>query len=323
MKRISALFPLLLLVTIGSLPARAQGDGPLPPITATNAAQVRQVARLGNGTYYKTAWSSDGKTIAVGGSAGVWLYDAANMDEAPRLLEGYADSVIRGTLDNTNVTSVVFSADGTLVAAGSYDRTARVWDVKTGQALAVFRATGGVDSVALSSDGMLLASGDESGMVQLWNVKTGQVTASWSANLADRGRGPLTGMAFSPDGSLLVTADTNDVVQLWNIKSGQPTPLMNGGYGAPTSVAFSPDGSQVASANGYAGSVQLWDVKSGQLTTTLMRDLDINSLAFSPDGSILAASDGTSIRLVDVKSGQITATLKGHPDEVSSVAFSP
>jgi len=69
---------LLGLLFINIFSAVAQGDAPTP-ITPTNAAQVRQTARLGNGSYYKVAWTSDGSTIAVGGSAGVWLYDATRV----------------------------------------------------------------------------------------------------------------------------------------------------------------------------------------------------------------------------------------------------
>lgn len=42
-----------------------------------------------------------------------------------RILKGHADSVC----------SIAFSPDGTKIATGSYDNTARIWDVETGELL--------------------------------------------------------------------------------------------------------------------------------------------------------------------------------------------
>src|SRR5260221_5896974 len=60
MERIHACFWLLVLILTGTIAAAGQSSQPV--ITPANAAQVKEVARLGNGTYYKAAWSSDGKT---------------------------------------------------------------------------------------------------------------------------------------------------------------------------------------------------------------------------------------------------------------------
>ena len=56
----------------------------------------------GRGTLKRLAWSPDGKTIAVAGSLGVWLYAAGDFDVAPTLLESHAGEV----------TGVAFSPDG-------------------------------------------------------------------------------------------------------------------------------------------------------------------------------------------------------------------
>ncbi|MHB8752733.1 MAG: WD40 repeat domain-containing serine/threonine protein kinase, partial [Aggregatilineales bacterium] len=86
------------------------------PITTANAAQVRQLAQLGNGTIGNSiAWSPDGKTFAVAGSLGIWLYQANTPDAAPYLLEGH-----RGI-----VNSVAFSPDGKTLASGSRYQTIR------------------------------------------------------------------------------------------------------------------------------------------------------------------------------------------------------
>src|SRR5262245_39917205 len=86
-------------------PVRAQGR---EPITPDNAERVQQLAVLGRGTVQQLAWSPDGKALAVAGSLGVWLYDAAALDMSPRLLADQAGSM----------TSVAFSPDGKTLASG-------------------------------------------------------------------------------------------------------------------------------------------------------------------------------------------------------------
>ena len=58
----------------------------LSPITLSNASQLRQLGMLGRGQIYHMTWLSDGKTLAVLSSVGVWLYDTDALDLAPRFL---------------------------------------------------------------------------------------------------------------------------------------------------------------------------------------------------------------------------------------------
>lgn len=76
---------------------------------------------------------------------------AQSMDTTPvRTFKGHKSSV----------NSVSFSPDGSLLATGSDDYTAKLWEVATGRQIRTFQGhKGTVRSVSFSPDGSFLATG--------------------------------------------------------------------------------------------------------------------------------------------------------------------
>ncbi|MBN1120891.1 MAG: PD40 domain-containing protein [Anaerolineae bacterium] len=68
---------------------------------------------------------------------------------------------------------LAFSSDGNLLASGSFDGTAILWNVETGQTVKTLSEDGGytVTSVDFSPDGSLLATGSGDGTVIIWPVE--------------------------------------------------------------------------------------------------------------------------------------------------------
>src|SRR5207253_1166535 len=101
-----------------------------------------------------SAFSPDGMRFATvnGTAAYVWAADSG-------------DALLELTGHHGTVTSAVFSPDGTILATGSLDGTARVWDLSNGTSpLAELQATrSGVTTVAFSPDGRKLATGRDDG----------------------------------------------------------------------------------------------------------------------------------------------------------------
>jgi hypothetical protein len=73
------------------------------------------------------------------------------------------------------VLSLMFSEDGSWVAAGAMDGTARVWDSKSGRQLAELPHSNTVGSVHFHSDGHRLATGSDDGWVRIWDWPTGRL----------------------------------------------------------------------------------------------------------------------------------------------------
>ena len=117
------------------------------------------------------AFSPRGRFLASGGGfkdPTIRLWHVPTGEKRLTLI-GHAKN--RNSGHTSDVYSVAFSPDGTLLASGGIDGF-RLWNPITGRALVALTANrGSVSVVAFSSDGRTLASG-ESGAIFLWDVDT-------------------------------------------------------------------------------------------------------------------------------------------------------
>jgi WD40 repeat protein len=217
------------------------------------------------------------------------------------------------------VTSVAFSPDGKLLAAGIADGTVVLQDATTGRRLAVLRGhKAAVESVAFSPDGATLASGSLDNSVILWDVASRRPLRTLS------GHSWVNAVAFSSDGKLLASANIDHTVTIWDPATGLRLRVLRGHTAAVNDVAFSPDGRTLASASDDH-TVILWDPRTGRRLRTLRgHTAAVNAVVFAPDGKTLAtASDDRTVILWDASTGRELHVLRGHTSFVDDVAFSP
>jgi WD40 repeat protein len=218
--------------------------------------------------------------------------DAVDPDPAERVLSGHERPVV----------AVVFSTDGTRLATTSRDKTARVWDAQTGQALAVLRGhEDGVAAADFSPDGRRLVTfspGD--GTARIWEVGTGQEAAVLRPPPAQqrwRSYGETFCSArFSPDARQILIASGSSpdtAAQLWDAESGKKRAVLRGHTGPVGAACFSPDGRRVLTAS-LDGTARLWDAVTGKELRVLAGHAGgVFNAAFSPDGRrVLTTGDG-------------------------------
>lgn len=118
------------------------------------------------------------------------------------------------------VFSLVFSADGTLIASGLDDHVS-VWRTATGELVCgPFRGHGKqVSSVDISPDGCYVVSGSRDSIVRVWDVATG---------ISDVFEGHTHGVfsvSYSPDGSRIVSSSENNEIRIWNARMSETRPF--------------------------------------------------------------------------------------------------
>ena len=165
----------------------------------------------------------------------------------------------RARLDHGGpVYAVAFSPDGTRVATGSADRSARVFDAETGAELARLDHDGPVNAVAFSPDGTRVATGSWDDSARVFDAATGAELARLDHD------GPVNAVAFSPDGTRVVTGSADRSARVFDAATGAELARLDHD-GPVNAVAFSPDGTRVATGSDDR-SARVFDAATGAET---------------------------------------------------------
>ena len=116
------------------------------------------------------------------------------------------------------IRTIDFSPCGNKLAATSYDKIVRVWNLGKPDAppveLAGHQAV--LYSLAFSPKGDLLVSADANGVLGVWDVEQ-----DYELQMFTEETDWIWSIAFSPDGKHLASAHENEKARLWDIESGE------------------------------------------------------------------------------------------------------
>jgi WD40 repeat protein len=218
------------------------------------------------------------------------------------------------------VSSALFSPDGAQIVTSAEDKSARLWDAKTGAELAVLNGhRDTIWSAEFSRDGGRIVTASSDKTARLWDAKTATPLAKLEGHTDEVYRA-----TFSPDGERVITASYDHTARLWDAKTGVPLAKLEGHTGKVSSAAFSPDGARILTTS-HDHTARLWDAATGAMLAELRGHEDkVYSAAWSPDGALIAtASEDGTARLWDAKTGDELSVLQGDTGSVHSVEFSP
>jgi WD40 repeat protein len=243
---------------------------------------------------------------------------------------------------------VDFSPDDKFIVTCGEDRTARIWDVQSGEVIRILRHDGPVHYAKFSPDGKLLATVSDFSRLNIWRTddwqKIREVTLEHGRDTRFLGGYGGGAVSLSEDFSR-VAVFKGSIIEVWDLNEGKKIfqddariSAKEKGYGYAgwvgnwyyNTVCLSPDGKKLAATvyRWYPEVVRVWDVETGNLLFDLKGHTHScgTCVTFSKDGQFLASgSRDTTVIVWDLKEGSAIHRFFG-PKEwawVDSVAFSP
>ncbi|WP_294533365.1 hypothetical protein [uncultured Rhodoblastus sp.] len=263
-----------------------------------SGALLKSFAR-GLHNFWSVTFSPDGKNILAASNDGAAHMWDANTGVRVTLFKGHSDGVRYAR----------FSADGTLIATASADRTARVWRTTPsfGTAVALAGINRGTHMVLSPNHATVLIWDHSTKNAQnLFDVKSNKLISNLGG--ADNA---ITDAIFSEDSEKLLTISNHGyVIKVWDVSSGKlifttrPETFLS-------EASFSSDGKKIIGgiSNGMA---RIWDADSGKELLTFSERLPTTllSVSFNHDGQSAVTGDFNGyVALWDAKTGHFIRYL--------------
>jgi WD40 repeat protein len=275
------------------------------------------------------AISPDGRFLAAGSSDATTLVWEISSAEQIAVLRGTSNRLDE-KIEVSQIESVQFSPDGTLLLVGDRDlsrrrsQCIRLWNWRSDKEIRCIGAfTTLVHSVCFSPDGRRFAAsaGDVTGeyLIKIWDLEGDGplVLAGHTDTVNDIG--------FSPDGTRLVSGSSDETVRIWDATTGALLHEIEVGNKV-NCVGYLSDGRRIYSA-GYDKAVRIWDSISAATSTLNRPDSADNlwRLAYSPDGKVLATgSEHGAVEIWDAHTGRSRGCCRPWVrGPVNNMVFSP
>ncbi|KUI57969.1 Transcription initiation factor TFIID subunit 5 [Cytospora mali] len=302
-------------------PARA--DLPLPPARARDVlSEVEKIKQ------YRDRFRIEGRTGGVGAAVSICMY----------------------TFHNTlgSYTTMEFSKDHKLVAAGTMDSYIRVWSMDgkplksaldgnqsvtnnrmlIGHSAPIFGLSFS-DAVSWpNSDGtsnpqapQLLLSSSGDGQIRLWSLDT------WSCLCVYKSHdGPVWKVQWGPHGHYFASAGWDKTARIWSQDHASPLRICVGHDTSISALAWHPNGTYIFTASDETDkSIRMWSVITGDCVRVMTGHHHfINTIECAPNGKIIASADvDGNIFWWDLEKGACIKKSKGHgKGGITSLSFS-
>lgn len=243
-------------------------------IKSDQVSSLVTLGLLGLGKFTDLDWSSQDGQIALSSSNGIHFLDNDTFE-------------INENVDMSSwITSVEYSPDGALLAAGDRDGLVRLWSTVEKKTVATLSGcTGQVSTLEFAADGKFLAASVDQNRACVWSLPEGQLVRA----VVDFPMG-VQAFSFTSDLLFFVTTSPDDVVRWWSLEDWSlyairesPARLVD--------LTVSADSQRVIAVDQNA---HLWEwVLTDEITRDLGRPLSTGThhVEISPNGAYLAAGD--------------------------------
>ncbi len=285
------------------------------------AQESRVTATLTGYKHYNVvglAFSRDSKTLAIGTTEGVQLWDLTKRQE---------QTILKPHAPQASWSALAFSPDGKLLAGCGPDAVV-LWDMENHRYSTHFPSTG--RALAWTADSKFLVEAGGNAHVKIWDVDKRRLHGHYethphhwvdSVGIAANGKD----LALASSGGCIFMKDALTVKPM--MQDAKPLPIPKPHWrieGIGMATAISP-GCQRFAIGEKEGTVILGGIEATQPQKFVKaHKTEAMALAFSRDSLIIASgSADKTVKLWHAITGDALGSLTGHTDRISGLAFSP
>lgn len=229
--------------------------------------------------------------------------------------------------NSKDVTTLDWNGEGSLLATGSYDGAARIWDADGTLVNTLSKHKGPIFSLKWNKKGDYLLSGSVDKTAIVWDAKTGEAKQQFNFHAA-----PTLDVDWRNNVSF-ATSSMDHMIYVCKLGESKPIKAFKGHKDEVNAIKWDPTGTLLAScSDDYTARV--WSLKQDECVHELKEHTkEIYTIKWSPTGPgtnnpdlplmLASASYDATIKLWDAEEGRCVHTLRRHTEPVYSVAFSP
>ncbi|KAH8273567.1 hypothetical protein KR018_001390 [Drosophila ironensis] len=305
--------------------AKAAGGG---AVTIRVGAQGNSI-QAGSTTAQSSAPSGTISSSTGGGGAGTLTpLVPMDIDESIEIPESMA-RVLRG--HESEVFICAWNPSRDLLASGSGDSTARIWDMSDANSNSnqlVLRhciQKGGaevpsnkdVTSLDWNCDGSLLATGSYDGYARIWK------TDGRLASTLGQHKGPIFALKWNKSGNYILSAGVDKTTIIWDASTGQCTQQF-AFHGAP---ALDVDWQTNTAFASCSTDQKIHVCRLGvnePIKTFKGHTNEVNAIKWCPQGQLLAScSDDMTLKIWSMSRDRCCHDLQAHSKEIYTIKWSP
>ncbi len=243
-------------------------------------------------------------------------------------------------IKDTDINSVVISADGKYITAATNDKITRTWNIRTGkltQTLKGFlnaknedgleldpesywqrhisRYISFRDDIKISPDEKYIVKGHYGFVAQLLDLSKGRVVRTFVGH-----EKAVICSEFSKDGKYLFTGSGDQTVKMWEVATGREVKTFKGHRDLIFEMAISDDGKYLATGSWDVSTI-VWDIESGEKIHQYYAESNSPySLSFvKNDLYLMIGGLGKDLRMIEIDTGKPARNLIGHTEIISGI----
>lgn len=276
---------------------------------------------------YICSWNPKTSVLASGSAdmtARIWDVNVVDnvLLSSPRILN-HDDGSGKGK----DVTTLDWNPLGTLLATGSYDGAARIWNEKGELTFTAAQHRGPIFALKWNRKGNYLLSGSFDKTSIVWDINSGELKQQFAFHSA------ATLDVDWKNNNTFASCSSDKTIHVCKLGDSSPLKTFTGHTDEVNTICWDPSGSLLASCSDD-GTCKLWSMESDSFIHNLVEHKrEIYSVKWSPTGPksdnpnaslyLATASFDCTVKLWDPSTGLCLNTLQKHKKPVYSICFSP